>query len=144
MQLLIYSSPFNRVVPMLLEALRTLELCVESEHITSLEALGLRLRKPMGVPSMGILMPADSKELSALVKFRHLLRDMRIILVLPNSDAPTITAAHLLRPRYIGYDDGDLSDVIAVTSRMVNSLSDIPARMVGLAPGKSPKHSTMH
>lgn len=144
MKLLVYASPFNRAVPTLLKSLSTLTADIHSEHIASLESLAACLRKPMGVPSVGILMPPDRSELSALVNHRHLLRDMRIILVLPDAEAATMKTAHLLRPRYVSYGDGDLSDVVAVTSRMARTMSDIPSRMVGLPAGKSMRHPTMH
>lgn len=134
MQFLVYASNSNRCGHIVLETLRIREPAIHSEHITSLEELGDHLRKPMGAVSIGILIPSDGGELSALVKFRHLMRDMRLILVLPDGDASSTTTAHLLRPRYISYCDGDLCDVIAVASKMAGALNPIPGRILHLNP----------
>ena len=134
MQVLVYAPSFSLGVRNLLESLDRLEPAVQCQHLTSLDMLAEVLRKPMGVPCMGILIPDDGEALSALVDCRHLLRDMRIIVVLPDNQLPTITTAHLLRPRYIGYSDGDFYDVVAVMSRMVRNLTQPQPYVIGCSP----------
>lgn len=120
MQLLIYASPFNLTGRNLEKKIQPLNLADHIVCCASLKALDEYLRQPIGVPTIGILIPSDDGELAALIGMRHLLRDMRLILILPQNHTldTTNTSAHMLRPRFIGYADGDLSDVTGVLCKM--------------------------
>lgn len=84
----------------------------------SLDNLIQYLRRPITMQPLAVLLPKNNKELSTLIQMRHLLRDMRIVLILPNRNGKTISEGHILRPRYVGFGDGDMSDVIAVIQKM--------------------------
>jgi hypothetical protein len=101
------------------EHLRTSAHVERCDLFTSVAAFGARLRRPLGTATIGILIPADDRDLVRLAASRHLLRDMRIILVLPDSLPQTISNGHTLRPRFVSYADGDLKDVQAVVEKMV-------------------------
>lgn len=122
MQLLIYASPLNLIGRNLQKRIKSVIVDANSTYCTSLEALDEFLRQPIGVSPIGILIPSDDSELAVLVGMRHLLRDIRLILVLPGKRAASagIFNAHLLRPRFISYADGDLSDITAVLCKMKN------------------------
>jgi hypothetical protein len=47
-----------------------------------------------------------------------LLRDVRIILILPNHEDETVVMGHRLEPRLLTYADGDFTDVSAVLGRI--------------------------
>jgi hypothetical protein len=55
--------------------------------------------------------PSDLIRLNIM---EHLLRDMRIILILPNDRPRTVSEEDALRPRFIRFADSDMSDVGAV------------------------------
>jgi hypothetical protein len=120
MQLLIFASPFSRIGRNLQKKIQAMDPGIQSTYCASLMALDKQLRKPNGVSPIGIFSPADESELAALIGMRHLLRDMRLILILPDNPGLDITStsAHMLRPRFISYADSDLSDVTAVLSKM--------------------------
>ncbi len=122
MQLLIYASPLNLIGQNLQKKIQSMNLADHIICCASLEALDKYLRQPIGVPTIGILIPSDDGELAALIGMRHLLRDMRLILILPQNHTldTTNTSAHKLRPRFIGYPDGKLSDVTGVLCKMAN------------------------
>lgn len=125
MQLLIYASPLNTIGRSLLKKINSVIVDAHSTYCATLEALDEFLRQPIGASPIGILIPADEGELAALVGMRHLLRDMRLILVLPGNralGAGTINA-HMLRPRFIGYADGDPADITAVLCKMKSQVS---------------------
>jgi hypothetical protein len=91
----------------------------KQEYYDSLESLADRLRHPMDrLSSLVVLCPGDASELARLTNIGHLLRDMRVILLLPDGRAKTVTRGHMLRPRFVGYADGDLSEVAAVVKKM--------------------------
>jgi hypothetical protein len=118
MQLLIYAPPFIAAGHLLRRMLAGWDGARGCHYFTVISALTAYLRQPLGLPSICLLAPADGRELNQLNSMRHLLRDMRIILVLPDSQPQTISEAHYLRPRYIAYADGNLDDVKAVVDRM--------------------------
>ena len=72
---------------------------------------------------MAVLLAASKGQLSELLSLRELLNDVRIILILPDRGRETISQGHLLRPRFLSYADGDLTDVIAVLSKMLERLN---------------------
>lgn len=122
MQLLIYAAANNVVGRDLRKRIQStgLETGFGTTFCTSLVALDRHLRKPLGKSPVGILIPSDEDELAALIGMRHLLRDMRLILILPDGQKPNIAhaRAHMLRPRFITYADKRLEEVIAVLWKM--------------------------
>ena len=123
MRLLLYTPKRRQGTRRLLKALHRLVVMHDLEHFDSLSALTRHLRQPMGMEAVAILWPADADELAALGRLRHLLRNMRIILVLPDAAPRTISDAHMLRPRFISFADGDWTDVAAVAGKILKSLS---------------------
>lgn len=121
MQLLIYVSPLNTLSPSLLHKIDSLREGQQSDHVTSIDALHTYLGRPSGTDFITVVVPSDEAELDLLIAMRHLLRDRRVVLVLPDAKARTVSHGHLLRPRYVSYADGDLSDVTAVISKMLGN-----------------------
>lgn len=93
------------------------EAQVENYH--TIKDITQRLQRPMKEEVVGVFMPASEEDLSDLLSITHLVKDIRIILVLPNRDEKTISIGHSLRPRFLTYADGDLSDVAAVMNKMM-------------------------
>ena len=122
MHLLIYASPFSMAGRNLRRKIQSLGVATQSTYLASVKALDRHLRKPRPASPVCILIPSDSGELAALVGIRHLLRDLRVILILTDNGKPHAHpgSAHRLRPRYIGSADGDLSDVTAVLCKMMH------------------------
>jgi hypothetical protein len=89
---------------------------------TSVASLNTRLRRPMRPAAIGILIPGHARDLLCFAAMRHLMGDMRIVLVLPDSRPQTISDGHALHPRFISYADSDLKDVEAVVAKMVATL----------------------
>jgi hypothetical protein len=72
-----------------------------------------------------LLCPASVRTLQGLKNFRDLLAGaFRVVLVLPNREPETIAAGHGFFPRYMGYADGDLTDVFAVLARLLGRPMD--------------------
>lgn len=101
---------------------RIIELFLSREKILlyrSMDALRDRLRQPYNYDNVVLVSLASREGLSEFVSLRDLLRDMRIIMVLPDREHDTVALGHLLRPRMISYSDGDFLDVAAVLVRMM-------------------------
>jgi len=93
----------------------------QMENYTSIRDIKQRLQRPMKEEVVGIFMPSNEKDLSDLLSINHLVRDIRIILVLPDRNEKTISIGHSLRPRFLTYADGDLRDVAAVMIKMMSN-----------------------
>ncbi len=120
MQLLVYISPLNPLARDLLTAVGPIGTFVHSSHFTSLESLAGHLRLPPGGQSICILAPSNIRELKALINLGHLMRDLRIVLVLPDESTRMTREGHLLRPRFISHGKYGLAHVAAVVSRMAH------------------------
>jgi hypothetical protein len=126
MQLLIYAAASNATGRDLREKIQSMgfETAVRITYCSSMLALDKHLRKPLGLSPIGIIIPSDDSELADLMGMRHLLRGMRVILILPTSHLPNIahSRAHLLRPRFITYADVHLEEIIAVLRKMMDAV----------------------
>lgn len=91
------------------------------ESYGSIKELTKRLQRPRKEELVGIFMPSGEEDLSNLLSINHLVRDIRIILVLPDRNEKTISIGHSLRPRFLTYADGDLRDVEAVMNKMMGN-----------------------
>jgi hypothetical protein len=121
MRLLFHAPPFNPSALALYERLSALDGIQQSEYIKSVNHLLNHLRTPIGLSTLAVLWPASQNELLSLRKKNCLFRDMRIILILPDHQAETISEGHLFRPRFVGYADGDPNDIVAVVAKLMNS-----------------------
>jgi hypothetical protein len=125
MQLLIYAAASNAAGRVLRERIQSMEFesVAGTIYCSSIMALDKNLRQPLGLSPIGIMIPSDDSELVDLIGMRHLLRGMRVILVLPNDQPQNIihSRAHLLRPRFITYADAHPKEIIAVLWKMIGA-----------------------
>ena len=105
---------------------KSIESVVSCQHLEiqrSIKDLSERLNRFPREIDLAVLLAASKDQLSELLSLRELLNDVRIILILPDRGRETISQGHLLRPRFLSYADGDLTDVIAVLSKMLERLN---------------------
>jgi hypothetical protein len=120
--MLIYSKKTDDEAERLL---RMIEAVVSENKLSiyrTINGLSRGLRKPRNGLNIAILLVSSKEDLQNIIYFRDLLWDIKIILILPDSDPDTIAKAHLLRPRFLSYCDSDFQDVAAVLSRMIVNL----------------------
>lgn len=129
MRLIYFAPPFNAAARSLYEQLGMLAGVQTNDYIGSINALIKHLRSPMGMSTIGILWPTSQEELRKLSIMRYLLRDLRVILILPDRQSRTISDAHLLRPRFVSFADGDLTEVVAVAEKIINTHQQPALRM---------------
>ena len=78
-----------------------------------------RLCRPLSEPVVALLVAADERDLMGILSCRHLLQEMRLVLILPDRDSKMVAAAHKLHPRYLAYRDDDAREIGAVLERML-------------------------
>jgi hypothetical protein len=91
----------------------------EIEIYRTKEELSNRLRLPEKDITVAVLIATNKKDFRGILSLRELLRDLRIILLLPNREKDTIAEGHSLRPRFLGYADSDLMFIVPVLKKML-------------------------
>jgi hypothetical protein len=107
--------------------LRVIEPVVTVRNIKTyrtIDSLSRGLRQRRNDDDIAILLASSKVELHYLnlISSRNLLSDMKIIVILPDSNTDTVAKGHILRPRFLSYCDGDFQDVAAVLSRMLENM----------------------
>lgn len=85
----------------------------------SIESLTRRLRMPRESLRIIVLVPATREELLGMLSLRDLLKDYRLVLILPDDSKSTVSDGISLCPRFIAYNDTQPQDLVAVLNRML-------------------------
>jgi len=80
--------------------------------------LSRRLRQPKDDLTIVVMLLAIREDVLDLLAIRHLFRNVRIIVVVPDLEDETIALAHRLRPRYLSYIDGNFMGLSTVVNKM--------------------------
>lgn len=123
MTVLIYSTKMEGAGERILQVIETVVSERNREIYLTISALSSRLRQPQTDMNIALLLASSKEDLIELLSIRDLLRDIRIILILPNSDPETVAKGHMLKPRFLSYCDSDFVDVAAVLSLMIRNQS---------------------
>jgi hypothetical protein len=94
------------------------------EVYRNIESLSRRLRQPGADQGIAVLLVANKDDLLDILSIRDLLRNVRIILILPDKEEDTIAKGHMLRPRFLSYIDSDFADVFAVLAKCCDVYSE--------------------
>lgn len=84
----------------------------------SITDLSHMLRKPLHEVSVLILFITSRKELKELNLMTFLFDNIRIILILPDSEKSTVSLCIGLQPSFISYVDADLMDIASVLKQI--------------------------
>lgn len=107
MQLLIYASPFNPAGRSILKSIGSKNHGFETHCLYTIKDLEKHLGQPSPLPKIALLIPQNQDDLDSLIAMGHLMRDTKAVLMLPGDDPHINAKAHQLRPRFVGYNDGD-------------------------------------
>ena len=121
MGLLVYVNAMNVAGKRLSGVIKAVARGREIEVHRDMESLIRRLRQPRSDLSIAVLFAFTREDLEDILSIRDLLRDLRIIILLPDSEEDTVRKGHTLRPRFLTYANGDLEDVGVVLRRMLES-----------------------
>jgi len=119
MSILIYYTDATEAGESLKQAI---EQSVQDETIEvyrDIGALSQRLHRPSFDLSVVILFCCSKDDLMDVLTLQNLLKDVRIILILPDDDDDTLAKGHALGPRFLSYRDQGFHDVAGVLSRMI-------------------------
>ena len=91
------------------------------EKYSTIAGLSQRLRLPTNNLGIAVIAVTTKRQLNQIVAIRHLLADIRIILIVPDRAPDTVAEAHILSPRFLTYVDSDFSSIEAVLAKMLRS-----------------------
>ncbi len=118
MRVLLYAQADGRPGDSLQELIKSALPEEKIEILRSIEGLSCRLREPLDHRVVVILLLNSREELSNILSIHHLLQEMDILLVAPDSHPETVAMAHQLRPRFLTYINNDFEELIAVLQKM--------------------------
>jgi hypothetical protein len=119
MVLLLDTKETNGIHQCLLEKVKEVVPTSEVEEFHNFEALFNFLLGSLNHGEIILLRASSSEELIAFRRIRDLMRDVQIILVIPDRRPETLSLGHLLRPRYLSYEDGNFDDLASVLEKML-------------------------
>lgn len=124
MSLLYYRPPQNI-------AAEKLQFVIESEMpeqrleiFYSIEGLSERLSQSARGNCTAVILAENITDLENLFTLKNLLRDIRIILVLPDRSEEVISMGYKLHPRFLSYMDSEFSDVAVVLKKMIRLMEE--------------------
>jgi len=119
MSLLVYVNSISSVGKRLESTIEAVAPQGRTEVYRDMNSLTRRLHQPRGMLRIAVLFAGTRKDLDDILSIQDLLRDLRKIIVLPDSKENTIGKGHALRPRYLTYADSDFEDLRAVLMKML-------------------------
>ncbi|MGO9137829.1 MAG: hypothetical protein ACLP9S_16385 [Syntrophales bacterium] len=122
--IIFFSTSCGEVEERLLRVIKTVVKARNLKIYRTIDSLSSELRRPRNHGDIAILLASSKVELQYLNlnSLRNLLSDLKIIVILPDSNPDTVARAHILRPRFLSYCDSDFKDVAAVLSRMIENM----------------------
>lgn len=91
---------------------------LSKEVIDDLGSFSQRLRLPSQQESLLVLLLDNQADLENVLAMAPLLEDRRLTMVLPGRDPVLEGRAHLLRPRFLTYQDQDPALLLAVLTNI--------------------------
>ncbi len=114
--ILFYATERNRVVKTLEAQLADYKMV----RCRSLDTMVKRLRKPRHGLEVALIIVNNIEEMIRISEIQNLVRDMRIVIVLPRHDEQMVAWGHKLGPRFIAYADNGYEQAGAVLKKMLD------------------------
>ena len=114
--ILFYAAQSNRVVEALLKELAGCKVV----RCRSFGTMEKRLRKPRNGLEIVLVVVEEIEEIARIGDIQGLIRDLRLVVVLPERDSQMVSSAHKLTPRFIGYADDGFDQIGAVLRKMMD------------------------
>ena len=115
--ILFYATEENRVV----ETLERLTAELKVVRCRSLATMVKCLRRPSHGLQVALVIVSSRPEMAQISEIQNLLRDLRLVVVVPRRDEEIVAWAHKLGPRFIAFADNGYEQVGAVLQKMIRS-----------------------
>jgi hypothetical protein len=91
----------------------------KTELYHSIKTLTQRLTRPVDGLAIMVLIAGDRKDLVSILAVQKLFGLIRIIIILPDREDESVKMGYTLKPRFLTYVNGDISEVHAVLRKML-------------------------
>lgn len=116
--ILFYAAQTNRVVEMLEQQLAGYKVA----RCRTFNTMEKRLRKPRHGLEIALVVVENIQEIDSMAEIQGLVRDLRLVLVLPERHPHMVSQAHKLAPRFIAYADLGPEQIVAVLKKMTEPM----------------------
>lgn len=89
--------------------------------LKTVDELSLQLRQAAAHIKVLVSLVDDIERLQEMEPVRHLLADLKTVLILPNQEQEIVSKGHSYYPNYVSYIEGDFCDVAAVLEKMIKN-----------------------
>ena len=124
--ILFYAAQKSRVVELVEQSVGEQLPTRMMIHCRCLTVLEQRLKRPRHDIEVLLIAISDAIEMRVLNAMRHLLLDLRLVIVLPSHDPDIIAWAHKMVPRFIAYSDSGYEQVAPVLEKMIGQKKVMP------------------
>jgi hypothetical protein len=121
--ILLYSHPIQNNSTQLQILVETIVLRENIIIARQMDQVAKILNQPLNGVVAAIIVADNRQELQDLSILRDKLQRIPFILILPDQEKEMVTKAHSLRPRYLAYAGGDLSDVRYVFKKIISRVN---------------------
>jgi hypothetical protein len=125
MKLFLYAPVGREVRERVMGVLKTIVPEGSIQICWTIHNLCRSLQTPKQDLTITVVLAGSPKDLFELLPLRPVFRDVRIILVLPDTEEQTIAMAHRLRPRFLTYIDSNIAALGTVVSKMCEDTRDV-------------------
>jgi hypothetical protein len=80
--------------------------------------LNYRFRRPVAEEVVTVLFLPRQTHLQEILSIVHLLERSRVVVLLPDHNPTTVSQGHLLRPRFLTFEDSPLEELAAVLNKI--------------------------
>lgn len=124
MSLLYFRPPQNTVAEKLQFVIESEIPDQQLEIFYSIEGLSERLSQSARGNCTAVILVENITDLENLFTLKTLLKDIRIILILPNRSEEVISMGYKLHPRFLSYMDSELGEVVGVLKRTIKLMEE--------------------
>ena len=122
---LLYYRPSQNIVAEKLQFVLESEIPNQQlEIFYSIEGLSDRLSQSVRGNCTAVILVENISDLENLFTLKNLLKDIRIILILPDRTEEVISMGYKLHPRFLSYMDSELSEVVDVLKKMIKLMEE--------------------
>ncbi|MCE5252486.1 hypothetical protein LLG96_19975 [bacterium] len=124
MKILFYMKPDYNEAKFFKYAIESKVPVQNKETYGSIEELKNRLFRPSCQNVIIVFFVKDQNDLDNIASIHAVLRNIRIILILPDHSDTTISKGYSLYPRFLSFFDRNHSEIAAILDKMIMSQQD--------------------
>jgi hypothetical protein len=119
MKCIFYEKKTGVIAAQIITMMNSSKVENSTETYHTIKTLSQRLARPFDGMGIMVLIAADREDLINILEIHVLFSILKIIIILPDRKDESVKLGYNLRPRFLTYVNGDLSEVRAVLAKML-------------------------